>query len=90
MLICMRTTVILPDELMRQVKQDAHERQLTLTAFFERAVRRELAEVRAQQASRVELPASGGAGGLKPGVDINNGAALQSLLDEELPFEKLR
>ncbi|KAA9111378.1 ribbon-helix-helix protein, CopG family [Microbacterium rhizomatis] len=85
----MRTTVILPDELYRQVKERARAEDRTVTSFLEDALRRELA--------RRELPArpryvvkSTGSGGVMPGVDLTNNAALLDLLEEDLPIDKRR
>lgn len=37
-----------------------------------------------------DIPVFKGGGGLRPGVDITSNRALQELLDEGVPFEKLR
>lgn len=85
----MRTTVILPDELMRQLKQRAQREQTTMTSLLERAVRHYLQEPNVRPESIV-LPKPYSAGGLQPGVDLDDSVALNELLDEDLPLEKQR
>ena len=46
MLICMRTTLNIDDELFRKAKREASDRGITLTRFIEDAVRRALAPKR--------------------------------------------
>lgn len=92
MLAHMRTTVILPDELYRQVKDRARADSATFTSFLETALRRELArrDRRAPGPVDVHLAPATGSGGVRPGVDISSGAALLDAMDEGLPIEKLR
>lgn len=88
----MRTTVILSDELYRQVKDRARADSATFTSFLETALRRELARRDRRSSSPVDVhlaPATG-SGGLRPGVDMASDAALLDLIDEGLPVEKLR
>ena len=77
----MRTTIRLDDELLREAKAYAASTDRTLTRLIEDALREALAR-RKQSAKRVrvELPTSGG-GGLQPGVDLDNSAALWDLTD---------
>ena len=81
MLSCMRTTVRLDDDLLREVKRFAAERQLTLTAVLEQSLREMLA-LRKKLASRepVRLPTFKGRG-LQPGVDLDDSAALLALME---------
>ena len=81
MLRCMRTTVRLDDDLLREVKRYAAERQLTLTAVLEQALREMLA-LRARLKTRepVRLPTFKGRG-LQPGVDLHDSAALLGLME---------
>ncbi|WP_137844209.1 ribbon-helix-helix protein, CopG family [Microbacterium sp. 2FI] len=85
----MRTTVILPDELYRQVKQRARAEDRTVTSFMEEALRRELAR---RELSRPEpyVVRPTGAGGVMPGVDLADNAALLDLMDEGVPIERRR
>jgi hypothetical protein len=85
----MRTTVSIHDELLESAKLRARERGLTLGGLIEAALQRELA-AGGEPAERVELPVFRGGNGLRPGVDITSNRALHELLDEGVPFEKLR
>lgn len=77
----MRTTIRLDDALLREAKAYAAATDRTLTRLIEEALREALAR-RKQRAGRprVELPTSG-RGGLQPGVDLDNSAALWDLMD---------
>jgi hypothetical protein len=78
----MRTTVRLQDELLREVRCLAAEEQKTLTAVIEQALREHLARRRQQRdRPRVSLPTYPG-WGLRPGIDLDNTAAVLDLLDE--------
>jgi Arc/MetJ family transcription regulator len=81
MLQCMRTTVRLDDDLLRQVKQYAAEEDMTLTAVIHQALRELLARRRrlAEQ-ERTPLPSFSGQG-LQPGVDLDDSAALLELME---------
>ena len=86
MLKHMRTTVILPDELYRQVKERARTDGRTVTSFLEQALRQALSDQRQeprQKADVILAPAYFGKGGTMPGVDLNNNAALEDLMDED-------
>lgn len=82
MLPCMRTTIRLEDELLREAKQLAAATGRTLTAVIEDALRAQLAR-RAEPRERVELPVFRGGGGLQPGVDLDDNAALLELMESE-------
>ena len=77
----MRTTVRLDDNLLADVKRYAAERQLTLTAVLEQALR-EMLVLRAKLKTRepVRLPTFKGRG-LQPGVDLHDSAALLALME---------
>lgn len=67
----MRTTVHLPDDLLRRAKQKAASDGRTLTSLIEDGLRIVLAE-RATEVRRerhVALPVSTASGGLMPGLD---------------------
>ena len=85
----MRTTVSIADELLASAKARARERGVTLGSLLEDALRRELA-VDYGSAERPPVPIVRGGNGLRPGVDLTSNRALYELLDEGLPFEKLR
>lgn len=54
MVVCMKTTVNLPDELLREAKELARREQVTLTALIERGLRAVVAE--GEQAAAFVLP----------------------------------
>jgi hypothetical protein len=79
-----RTTVRLPEELMRRAKRKAVHDGRSLTSLLEEGLRRVLEEQSsAPKAKRVLPPVSTATGGLLPGIDLNNSAALQELEDLE-------
>ncbi|HJT71653.1 MAG TPA: hypothetical protein VJ731_15750 [Terriglobales bacterium] len=82
MLRHMRTTVRLPDELLRKAKKKASEKGETLTSLIEQGLNLVLAEPRRpRQGSRVLLPVSKSTGGTLPGVDLNRSADLEDRMD---------
>lgn len=85
-----RTTVRLPEDLMREVKKIAAETDRSLTAVIEDALREHLSR-RAESTPRrrVTLPTDG-EGGLQSGVAIDEGRELRDLLDEERALDRLR
>lgn len=83
-----RTTITLDAALLRDIKQRAAAEGITISKFVEDLLR--MQNLRSQEPrKKVELPTFK-SGGLRPGVDINSNAALQEILDEGLPLEKLR
>ena len=79
-----RTTVRLPDDLIRRAKRKAAAEGRTLTALIEDGLRRVLDERRpAGKAKRVLPPVSAATGGLMPGIDLNDSAALHEMEDLE-------
>jgi len=79
-----RTTVRLPEELMRRAKRKAADEGRSLTALIEDALRRVLEnQSSAPKAKPVLPPVSTATGGLLPGIDLNNSAALQEMEDLE-------
>lgn len=77
----MRTTVRLPDDLMKAVKRRAVETGRTLTEVIEDALRVALArEERAFVREPVALPTYG-SGGVLPGVDLDDTASLLELME---------
>lgn len=75
----MRTTIRLPDDFYRAVRERAHAEGKTFTAFLEDALHRRLAEPSGTPAVfRVE-PFEGS--GLQPGVDLNDTAELLDRMD---------
>lgn len=77
----MRTTVSLPDTLLRQAKARASETGRTLNAVIEDAVRASLLRREAVDGSAsVVLPTFCG-NGLQPGVELDDGAGLLDLMN---------
>jgi hypothetical protein len=78
----MRTTIRLDDDLLAEVKQIAARSNKTMTAVIEDALRQMLARQRkAEERTPVRLTTVSG-GGLQPGVDLDDSAALLSLMEE--------
>ena len=79
----MRTTVRLDDALLEQAKREAAHRHETLTALIEQGLRLVLAQSRSPQSrrKRVVLPTCRASGGVLPGVDLNDNAALLDVME---------
>ncbi|MDE0547457.1 ribbon-helix-helix protein, CopG family [Microbacterium sp. C7(2022)] len=79
----MRTTVILPDELYRQVKEAARARGRTVTSFMEEALQRELARRDSSLGPvDVHLAPPSGSRDSRPLVDLTDKEAVWAALDE--------
>jgi hypothetical protein len=78
----MRTTIDLPEDVLREAKLRAAREGRTLSAVVGDAVRTSFARPDRADRTRVELPTFGG-GGLLPGVDLDNSAALLELMERE-------
>ena len=77
-----RTTVRLNDGLLEQAKRVAEQRGETLTALIEEGLRIVVAQAqKPQRRRRVKIPVSTCGGGLRPGIDLNNSAALLDLME---------
>jgi hypothetical protein len=77
-----RTTVRLPDDLLERAKRKAAAEGRSLTALIEEGLRRVLNGRPPDATSgRVSLPVSSAGGGLAPGIDLNDNAALQEIDD---------
>ncbi len=85
-----RTTVRLPDELVARAKRKALAEGRSLTALIEDGLRRVLADTAYRERNKRLLPpVAAETGGLLPGVDLNDSAALQEMDDLEY-VERLR
>lgn len=79
-----RTTVRLPDDLIRRAKRKAAAEGRTLTSLIEDGLRRVLSEREpTKSGKRVRLPVSKATGGLMPGIDLYDSASLQEMDDME-------
>lgn len=79
-----RTTVRLPPELLKLAKRKAAADGRTLTSLIEDGLRRVLYGERKQVKAKRVLPRiSTATGGLMPGIDLSNSAALQEMEDVE-------
>ena len=77
----MRTTIRLSDDLLRKAKKKAAEDGRTLTSLFEEGLKVVLAEPKPARRKRFELPISSASGGIMPGVDLNDSARLEDIMD---------
>ena len=81
MLCCMRTTIRIDDQLLKETKQLAAKTGKTLTAVIEDALRETLArQEEGQLRVPVKLPVVEG-NGLQAGVDLDDSAALLELME---------
>jgi len=77
----MRTTVRIDDALLKQAKLEAARRGETLTSLIEEGLRLVIAQSRAKKKRRVVLPVSSATGGVFPGVDLDDSAALLDIME---------
>ena len=88
--LLMRTTLTIDAAVLAAFKRVAADTHRTLSGVIEDALREQLARRRALGAtSAADLPVVPG-GLVLPGVDLASNAAVQRLLDDGLPLEKLR
>jgi hypothetical protein len=81
MLFCMRTTIDLDDEVLREAKQLAAASGITLTRLIEDSVRAVLRRRVERSGVRAELPVFHGRG-LRAGVDLADSAGLLDVMDD--------
>lgn len=82
MLRHMRTTVRLPDTLHARAKRRAAEAGITVTELLEEALRLVLDDDSAtQDQGRYAVDPLPAGHGVQPGVDLDDAAALQDLMD---------
>ena len=79
----MRTTVDLPDELLRQARTRAAEEGITLTALLADGLRLRLADTPGRRTRPRRLPVSTIGGGLHPWIDPASNASLLDAADED-------
>jgi len=79
----MRTTINVDDGLLAEAKRRAAERDMTLTALIEDALRVALRSRRRDEVDEEPFQTiTYHGGGLMPGVDLDDNAALRGLLDD--------
>ena len=79
----MRTTIKIDDALLKEAKLAAAASGRSLTDLVEEALRERLARRESQKTrKRVSLPTFGG-GSLRPGVDLNDSAALLERMERD-------
>jgi len=76
----MRISVTIDDELLRLTKEQALRSGRTVSQVIEAALRESLARRQPRPATRTRLVTSPGAP--RPGVDLDDSAALLALMDE--------
>jgi len=78
----MRTTIDLPDDLLAEAKQRAAREGRSLSDVVGDAVRSSFSRAASADREPVELPTFG-AGGLQPGVDLDDSAGLLEVMERE-------
>jgi hypothetical protein len=78
----MRTTVRLPDDLLRRARKKAAEQGRTLTSLLEEGLKTVLAESKPARRTQVRLPVSKATGGTLPGVDLNRSSDLEDRMED--------
>ncbi len=79
-----RTTVRLPQELIRRAKRKAAAEGRTLTSLIEDGLRLVVSDDRKRaRPKRGVLPVSKATGGLRPGVDLTSFSSVQEMDDLE-------
>ena len=84
----MRTTVRIDDDLLRELKEEAHSEGVSLTCLINRVLRRGIASVRQKmgpQRKFREQPARMG----EPHVDLTKATALAAAMEDSFVIEKL-
>lgn len=83
MLICMRTTLNLNDDLVRQAKQRAAAEDRTLTSVIEDALRRWLTAESSRRQEPYRVPVGLTPSGVLPGIDLDDPRTFRDIMDEE-------
>ncbi len=77
----MRTTINLPDDLLIRARQRAAASNRTLTAVIEEALRLALDRTSQTPAGGEVRLVTYGTGGVRPGVDLDDSAALLEVME---------
>ncbi len=81
MLICMRTTLILDDQLLRQAKARAAEAGSTLTRMVQEALREKLNRPPAASGQPLQLRTFRGKG-VRPGINLDSHIELLDRMEQ--------
>ena len=76
----MRTTIRLDEGLLLTARRHAASAGLTLSEFIEEALRQRLAQAGGKERKAVKLLTTG-AGGVLPGIDMDDSAAVLDAMD---------
>ena len=82
MLLCMKTTIQLDDQLLLEAKKYATQTGRTLKAVIEDALREALARTEATRSQRVPLETFKGRG-VQPGVDLDDTSSLLDSMERD-------
>lgn len=85
----MRTTIAIEDHLLKQAKNTARRRGVSLGRFVEEAIQRELGRGRVSS-RRPPIPVFNGGTGPRPGFDVTSNRGLLEALDEGRTIGQLR
>ncbi len=80
----MKTTVDLPDALLKAAKERSRRDGTTLRALLADGLRLVLEEDAEEQGYRYEAVLSDGSGEVRPGVDLGDWAAVRSLIYDDM------
>jgi hypothetical protein len=80
----MRTTIHIPDDLLAEVKKLSAESHTTVTSLIEDALRERISRRRQRSRAKPLRLTTYGKGGLQPGVDLDDSAALLDLMETGL------
>ncbi len=83
-----RTTIEFDESVLQQLKEACAARGETLSQYVQDAAIERMNRVETGK-PKFKLRTYPG-GKLQPGVDLNNNAALQAILDEGIPLDQLR
>lgn len=78
----MRTTIRLDDQLLKSAKRLAHDTGTSLTAVIEDALRQVLARRMVKQPRKAVKLTTVSGQGVRPGVDLDDSAALLAFMEE--------
>lgn len=81
MVVCMKTTLNLPDALLESVKQRASQEGRTMTSFVEEALRARLVEHGDTRLKPVDLPSWGAGSANGYLVDLEDRDAVWDVMD---------